>query len=66
MRGYTMLNIAVKYVLPITEEIEEMASDYGISTQTLKELYSIYDCLDTITLLLDKLAIKDLHKRKIT
>lgn len=47
-------------------KVEEMASDYNISTQTIKELYYMYNCLDTITLLLDKLIIKDLHKRKIT
>jgi len=47
------------------DEIEEMARDYNISTQTIKELYSMYDCLETITLLLDNLLIKDLIKRKI-
>tara|TARA_R110000796_G_scaffold96374_2_gene202129 strand:+ start:1315 stop:1488 length:174 start_codon:yes stop_codon:yes gene_type:complete len=57
MKGHTMLNL---------NKVEEMASDYNISTQTIKELYYMYNCLDTITLLLDKLIIKDLHKRKIT
>ena len=48
-----------------TEEIKEMASDYNISVETIRELLSMYDCLETITLLLDKLVTKDLVRRKL-
>ena len=46
-------------------EIKEIASDYNISVKTINELLNIYNCLESITILLDKLIIKDLHKREL-